>query len=159
MLKSVAAALILALPLTLAAPAEQVSQDVAEQYTNETPEVDEFPLIPEDSDDSTDLTWEYLDEDTTPEIEERDLEARAYNGDITYYYPGLGACGWTNGQNDMIAAVSKIIFTKQNPCGRKIRVKGPKGSVDVKVVDKCMGCTEGSVSDFPQMRELDACVS
>lgn len=139
MLKSVAAAIILALPLTLAAPTEQ-SNDVA----SEVPEGLKFHKVAE----SDDVTFEWLD-DEEPSVEERTLETRAYSGDITYFYPGLGACGWNNNQNEMVVAVSHIIFSKSNPCGKKIRVKGPKGSVDVKVVDKCPSCTEGSVDLSP----------
>ncbi|KAJ2894048.1 riboflavin aldehyde-forming enzyme protein [Zalerion maritima] len=79
-----------------------------------------------------------------------------FTGDLTYYSPGLGACGWENGSDDAVAAVSKLLWDAQqegsnpnsNPlCGKKIRIRrdfveGGKGmvSVDVEVVDRCVGC-------------------
>ncbi|KAJ6013427.1 hypothetical protein N7540_008018 [Penicillium herquei] len=74
-----------------------------------------------------------------------------YTGDLTYYDPGLGACGYTNTDSDLICAVSHILFdaasTGSNPndnplCGLKIRIKRDGASVDVKVVDRCVGCAE-----------------
>ncbi|KAK6613270.1 hypothetical protein H4I95_01614 [Botrytis cinerea] len=78
-----------------------------------------------------------------------------FTGDLTYYAPGLGACGITSSSSESICAVSHIIFdaasTSSNPnanplCGRKIRITRQKASgsgnntVDVTVVDRCVGC-------------------
>lgn len=82
--------------------------------------------------------------------------AGIHTGDLTYYAPGLGACGWTSSPDDAIAAVSHLVFDaagdgatnpNANPlCGRSIRVTRDQGggrgnkSVDVVVVDRCVGC-------------------
>jgi len=80
-----------------------------------------------------------------------------FSGDLTYYSPGpgYGACGFENTSTDSICAVSHIIWdaasTSSNPnnnplCGKKIRItrfdatKGGNRSVDVEVVDRCVGC-------------------
>ncbi|KAI9046727.1 hypothetical protein LZ554_009465 [Drepanopeziza brunnea f. sp. 'monogermtubi'] len=78
-----------------------------------------------------------------------------FNGDLTYYDPGLGACGLEHAASDSICAVSHSVWdaamTGSNPndnplCGREIRVTRyneavrANRSVDVTVVDKCMGC-------------------
>ncbi|KAL3426713.1 hypothetical protein PVAG01_00222 [Phlyctema vagabunda] len=78
-----------------------------------------------------------------------------FNGDITYYAPGLGACGITSSSSDAICAVSHIIFdaasSGSNPnanplCNRKIRLTrfnektNKQASIDVTVVDRCTGC-------------------
>jgi hypothetical protein len=80
-----------------------------------------------------------------------------FSGDLTYYSPGpgYGACGYENTSTDSICAVSHIIWdaasTSSNPnnnplCGKKIRItrfdatKGGNHSVDVEVVDRCVGC-------------------
>ncbi|KAJ6145396.1 hypothetical protein N7470_009291 [Penicillium chermesinum] len=72
-----------------------------------------------------------------------------YSGDLTYYNPALGSCGYTNSDSDMICAVSHILFDaaasgsnpNENPlCGLKIRIRRNDKSVDVKVVDRCTGC-------------------
>jgi hypothetical protein len=72
-----------------------------------------------------------------------------YTGDLTYYAPGLGACGITSQNGDSIVAVSHIIFDAvsvgSNPnlnplCGKMVRVRRDGKSVDLKVVDRCVGC-------------------
>jgi hypothetical protein len=72
-----------------------------------------------------------------------------YTGDLTYYDPGLGACGITSQNGDSIVAVSHIIFDAvsvgSNPnldplCGKMIRVRKDGKSLDLKVVDRCVGC-------------------
>ncbi len=79
----------------------------------------------------------------------------SYSGDGTFYAPGLGSCGWTNDSSDMIAALNHIQMangdnSNKNPnCGKSIKVKGPKGSVTVKIVDTCPGCASGDVDMSP----------
>ncbi|PBP19425.1 riboflavin aldehyde-forming enzyme [Diplocarpon rosae] len=80
-----------------------------------------------------------------------------FNGDLTYYSPGpgFGACGFENTATDSICAIAHALWdsqlTSSNPnenplCGKKIRItrynEAARGnrSVDVTVVDKCMGC-------------------
>ncbi|KAJ3524132.1 hypothetical protein NMY22_g11135 [Coprinellus aureogranulatus] len=64
---------------------------------------------------------------------------------------GLGACGWVNGANDDIVAVSRILFDtypgydggnpNKNPvCGKKIRATRGDKTVMVTVVDRCEAC-------------------
>ncbi|KAK0705510.1 RlpA-like double-psi beta-barrel-protein domain-containing protein-containing protein [Lasiosphaeris hirsuta] len=85
---------------------------------------------------------------------------KVYEGDLTYYAPGLGACGLDNVSGDYIAAVAHELFDaaganlasggnpNENPlCGKMIRitrdyVEENKGNVtvDVMVVDRCVGC-------------------
>jgi hypothetical protein len=87
--------------------------------------------------------------------------AETFTGDLTYYDPGLGACGIDSGDNDPVVAVSHYTFDavqtgsdpNQNPlCGRKIRAtrvderSGKSVSIDVTVIDrcKCPAITSGS---------------
>ncbi|KAK3356835.1 RlpA-like double-psi beta-barrel-protein domain-containing protein-containing protein [Lasiosphaeria hispida] len=85
---------------------------------------------------------------------------KVYEGDLTYYAPGLGACGLDNVSEDYIAAVAHELFDaaganlasggnpNDNPlCGKMIRitrdyVEANRGNVtvDVMVVDRCVGC-------------------
>ena len=78
-----------------------------------------------------------------------------WKGELTYYDPGLGACGIDSHDGDHIVAVSHFIFdavsTGSNPnanplCGKMIRARRDGKSVDLKVVDRCTGC---------QPRDLD----
>jgi hypothetical protein len=76
--------------------------------------------------------------------------SQTYTGDLTYYEPGLGACGVVSTSKDDIVSVSHYTFDamqkgsnpNQNPlCGRKIRAQrvnnGKTVSVDLTVVDRC----------------------
>ncbi|WAQ83863.1 hypothetical protein PtA15_4A312 [Puccinia triticina] len=83
--------------------------------------------------------------------------AETHTGDATYYEPGLGSCGLTNGPGDMIVAVSKLLYDSfpsqgGNPntnevCGKKIRATYQGRSCEVTVVDRCEACLEGAL-DF-----------
>ncbi|GLI73796.1 hypothetical protein PoHVEF18_002025 [Penicillium ochrochloron] len=91
-----------------------------------------------------------------------------YEGDLTYYNPALGSCGYTNTDSDMICAVSHILYdaasTGSNPnanplCGLKVRLRRNGESVDVKIVDRCVGCaaTDLDVTEavFKKVADLD----
>ncbi|KAI8880168.1 hypothetical protein K501DRAFT_255467 [Backusella circina FSU 941] len=90
---------------------------------------------------------------------------KTYKGEGTYYEPGLGSCGKENSSKDMIAAVNyKQMDNGGNPnkngnCGKHIKVKGPSGSVTVKVVDTCPSCDTGdldlSPAAFEKIADLD----
>ncbi|KAK5707229.1 hypothetical protein LTR17_020862 [Elasticomyces elasticus] len=88
----------------------------------------------------------------------------SHTGDLTYYQPGLGACGITSDSTDSIVSVSHIIFdaagssssqggnSNNNPlCGQMLRASrydeeaGADRSVDLKVVDRCTGCEPGDL--------------
>lgn len=69
---------------------------------------------------------------------------------------GLGACGWTNTDTDLIVAISEQLFYQMgsqsngNPaCGKYINVKNGDKSVKVKVTDCCPGCSERSLDLSP----------
>lgn len=85
--------------------------------------------------------------------------AQNFTGDLTYYGTGLGACGETSGDNDMIVAISHTVFdaagssssdggnSNMNPlCNLMLRASrfdeqvGAQRSVDLKVVDRCSAC-------------------
>ena len=81
--------------------------------------------------------------------------AQTFTGDLTYYSPALGACGQTSGDDDHIVSVSHFLFDAEsegtnpnaNPlCGLRLRAErfndqiGANRSVDLTVVDRCVGC-------------------
>ncbi|PVI06249.1 hypothetical protein DM02DRAFT_679666 [Periconia macrospinosa] len=90
------------------------------------------------------------------------------SGDLTYYDPGLGACGQTHTENDAIVAVSHIRFDaagganpNNNPlCNKKIRIIRNGHAVDVTVVDRCTGCKQDdldvSMAVFKSLADVDA---
>lgn len=68
-----------------------------------------------------------------------------YSGKATYYYAnGTGACGNALTDSMLVAALNGSQYAKAN-CGRCVLVKGPLGSVTVKIEDKCPGCAYGDL--------------
>ncbi|KAI1119570.1 riboflavine-aldehyde-forming enzyme [Nemania sp. NC0429] len=72
--------------------------------------------------------------------------AIAFSGDMTWYYPGLGSCGQTNGNNDAVVALSA---SQSGYCGKSIRIHYKGKTTTAKVVDKCPGCASGSIDVSP----------
>jgi len=81
-----------------------------------------------------------------------------FTGDATFFEPGLGACGQTDGPNDLIAAASHALFDSfpgatanpnNNPiCGRSVTATANGRSVTVRIVDRCAGCSGEGDLDF-----------
>ncbi|KAJ1659787.1 hypothetical protein IWQ61_001184 [Dispira simplex] len=82
-----------------------------------------------------------------------DSSGETFKGDGTYYSPsvGTGSCGWLNSDDEYVAALNADQFgNPANPnnspfCGKKIKVDGPKGSVEATIVDKCPVCKHGDI--------------
>lgn len=89
-----------------------------------------------------------------------DAALASYSGDMTYFYPGLGACGQTNNNNDAVAAVSPAVYASGGACGKTATIHYQGKSTTVKVVDLCPGCSTGSIdvspSAFQKLASLDA---
>ncbi|OAQ60534.1 expansin module family protein [Pochonia chlamydosporia 170] len=86
----------------------------------------------------------------TPETENmNELDARD-NGDFTWYHTGLGACGWTNHNGELVAAVGHALYDRTRPCGRRIRAHHRGKSIVVTVVDRCEGCKDNDVDFTPE---------
>ncbi|KAK9702068.1 hypothetical protein K7432_011416 [Basidiobolus ranarum] len=79
----------------------------------------------------------------------------SFTGDATYYDPGLGACEAVSGPTELIAALNAPQFgtfarAMNSPaCSSCALVQGPKGSVKVKIVDKCPSCKHGDLDLSP----------
>lgn len=80
-----------------------------------------------------------------------------FDGQATYYAPGLGACGWTNTDSDYIVAISASLFDSfgsgnpnKNPaCGHKISASYGGKTITVSVADRCVGCAWGDLDFTP----------
>lgn len=75
---------------------------------------------------------------TEPQVEEESGEATYYDAD------GTGACGSPTSNASLVAAMNGVQYSKA-VCGKCAEVKGPLGSVVVKILDKCPGCSEGDL--------------
>lgn len=79
-----------------------------------------------------------------------------FDGNATWFYTGLGACGWTNTSSDYIVAVSENLFdtwpgyagtnSNDNPiCGHQVSIVYGDQTVVAQVVDRCTTCGERSL--------------
>ncbi|KAI6085034.1 RlpA-like double-psi beta-barrel-protein domain-containing protein-containing protein [Hypoxylon rubiginosum] len=74
----------------------------------------------------------------------------AFDGDITYYTPGLGSCGETNTETDKVVAMSPSQFsTIPDLCGKTITIEMGDKNTTAKVVDKCPACDANSIDVSP----------
>jgi len=79
------------------------------------------------------------------------------SGDATYFITGLGSCGETNTDADMIVAISHTLMdaaggSNGNPlCGKQIKATcGSTGKSGIfTVADRCVGCAPGDL-DFTE---------
>ncbi|KAI1200307.1 RlpA-like double-psi beta-barrel-protein domain-containing protein-containing protein [Nemania serpens] len=69
--------------------------------------------------------------------------SQAFTGDITYYQPGLGACGETSADSDAVVAMSPSQY--DGSCGKTITITKGGKTARARVVDKCPACASGSI--------------
>ncbi|KAG2217766.1 hypothetical protein INT45_000386 [Circinella minor] len=73
----------------------------------------------------------------------------SYSGDGTFYTVGLGSCGQTNSDTEMVAALSSSLMSSGDSCGKQLTATSDNGSVTVKAVDTCPSCAEGDIDFSP----------
>ncbi|KAI1108228.1 RlpA-like double-psi beta-barrel-protein domain-containing protein-containing protein [Nemania sp. NC0429] len=69
--------------------------------------------------------------------------SQSFTGDITFYQPGLGACGETNADGEAVVAMSPSQY--DGSCGKTITITKGGKTAKAKVVDKCPACASGSI--------------
>jgi Lytic transglycolase len=92
---------------------------------------------------------------------------KAFDGTATYYSSGVEACGGTVNDSDLTVALPASMFNPssngnpdKNPlCGRKIHVRGPKGSAQVYIKDVCPNCGPDALDLSPAAFKAIADVS
>jgi expansin (peptidoglycan-binding protein) len=79
------------------------------------------------------------------------LPAFTGSGDGTFYVSatGVGNCTIEFTSADHIAAINAAQWAGSAHCGECLRVTGPLGTVDVKVVDQCPECLAGDLDLSP----------
>jgi expansin (peptidoglycan-binding protein) len=96
----------------------------------------------------------YLPLITTPAAAQNAL----HSGQATYYFgaDGSGNCSFDPIPGDlMVAAISHVDYSDPQPaayCGAYVELTGPKGTIVVRVVDKCpdAGCAAGHLDLSPE---------
>jgi expansin len=84
---------------------------------------------------------------------------QVYTGEGTYYWEadGSGNCLFEPSPEDlMVAAMNEADYNQAALCGAYARVTGPKGTVTVRIVDRCPECAPGDVDLSPQAFALIA---
>lgn len=84
---------------------------------------------------------------------------KSFTGEMTYFTPGMGACGHDSGENDNMVAISMALFDQYTPngnpnknplCGQTVSITGADGSShEATIWDRCVGCAEDDL-DMPQ---------
>jgi expansin (peptidoglycan-binding protein) len=59
----------------------------------------------------------------------------------------------------MVAAMNHTDYANSGACGACVRIEGPDGSVDVRIVDRCPECPAGNIDLSPEAFELIAPLS
>ena len=75
-----------------------------------------------------------------------------HSGDATFYTyaSGAGACSFDSTPNDlMVGAMNPIDYAGSQLCGAYVSVTGPKGTIQIRIVDLCPGCSAGSIDLSP----------
>ena len=83
-------------------------------------------------------------------------------GEATYYAAdGAGHCSFEpSGESPLlVAALSDADYDDARACGSCVRVEGPEGSVEVRIVDRCPGCRAGDIDLSPEAFERIAPLS
>jgi len=80
-----------------------------------------------------------------PEAEGPTVLGERQEGVATFYAAtGEGACSYEASPQDLdVAAMNAAQYEGSAACGTCLQVTGPRGSVRVRVVDKCPGCASG----------------
>jgi expansin len=81
--------------------------------------------------------------------------AAIHRGEGTYYNAdGSGNCSFDPSPSDLlVAALNTADYHESLLCGAFIEVTGPRGTVTVRVVDRCPECAPGDVDMSPQAFE------
>jgi expansin len=83
-------------------------------------------------------------------------------GEGTYYAwaDGTGACGFDAVSGEpLVAAMNHADYSGSSACGACVHAVGPKGEVDVRIVDECPGCSRGDLDFSPEAFERIARVA
>jgi expansin (peptidoglycan-binding protein) len=80
----------------------------------------------------------------------------AESGSGTYYAAdGTGNCSFDASPNDLlVAAMNAADYNNAAWCGACLAVTGPMGTVTVRVVDQCPGCSHGDLDLSPQAFQM-----
>jgi expansin len=89
-------------------------------------------------------------------------DAEEHQGEATYYdfADGSGNCSFPATPDDLlVGAMNASDDAGSAVCGSCVRIDGPEGSVDVRIVDQCPECALGDIDLSPEAFEQIAPIS
>ncbi|ESK92216.1 non-catalytic module family expn protein [Moniliophthora roreri MCA 2997] len=90
-----------------------------------------------------------------PDLQPRALSKRGYSGRATYFYVGLGNCGDTNVDADIVVALATSTYNNGAHCNQQVKITDSKGTVQYATVkDSCSTCAEGDLDMSPSLFQL-----
>lgn len=75
----------------------------------------------------------------------------SFTGRATYYSTGIGACGHTNTDSEFVVALNANQYDASDWCGKKIKITFGKKTKTAVIMDKCPGCSFGSLDMSPAL--------
>ncbi|KUI55430.1 Allergen Asp f 7 [Cytospora mali] len=79
--------------------------------------------------------------------------AAMYTGELTYFYPGLGACGLNDGNADPIVAAPTSIYDASPVCGKSVAITYNGVVATAVIEDRCVGCGDQDLDLSPAVFE------
>ncbi|KAI0537063.1 RlpA-like double-psi beta-barrel-protein domain-containing protein-containing protein [Xylaria digitata] len=73
----------------------------------------------------------------------------AASGDMTWFNPGLGACGRTDNDGSPVVALNPKDYANGANCGKWITIQANGRQTAAQVVDLCPGCGSGGIDVSP----------
>jgi len=74
-----------------------------------------------------------------------------HTGRGTWFYVGLGNCGWESSDSDLVVAMSKAFYDSNSGgnCGQTLDITWGGKTVTATMVDSCPGCGLGDLDMSP----------
>src|SRR3712207_2677901 len=80
-----------------------------------------------------------------------------HQGEATYYgATGAGHCSYEASNDYMIGAMNHTDYNNSEACGACVAIQGPKGNINIKIVDECPECKVGDIDLSQKAFELIA---
>lgn len=101
------------------------------------------------------VTYELQDSEAQNVTSQVLVERRSQTGKMTHYTPGMGSCGKTNTEKDLVVAISKDMYgTYANPnaspmCSKSASIKCNGKTIKAAITDKCMSCGKADIDVSP----------
>jgi len=76
-----------------------------------------------------------------------------HTGRGTWFYPGLGACGYTDGSGDPIVAISSKRWGTGSNCDQWLKITADGKTAYARARDECPSCGSGDLDMSPSLFE------